>query len=72
MGELLDFFTGWAGFFTLAFYGKTVLLIAGGAGMAIVARAALRSRRRWWMLLVVVLPVYAVIGILLAVAIEIL
>ena len=72
MGQLLDSLFGWSGFFTLAFFGKTVLVILAGAGVVIVARAALRSRRRWWVLLVVVLPVYAVIGIVLAVALDIL
>ncbi len=72
MGQLLDLFTGWGGFFTLLFHWKTVLVIVAGVGMVVVARAALRSKRRWWMLLIVVLPVYVVIGIVLAVAFEIL
>ena len=72
MGQLLASIFGWSDFLTLAFFGKTALVIVAAVGIVIVARAALRSKRRWWILLVVVLPVYAVIGIVLAVAFKIL
>ena len=45
METLLDLFSGWGGFFTLAFHGETLLLLCAGSGFAAVRVANHRSRR---------------------------
>lgn len=43
MESLIGFVDGWAGFFSLAFFGDVLLVLAAAVGFAAVARAALRS-----------------------------
>jgi hypothetical protein len=43
MDALMQPFSGWAGFLSLAFFGDVLLVLAAGAGFAMVARAALRA-----------------------------
>ena len=43
METLIGLVDSWAGFLSLAFFGDVLLILAAGAGFAMVARAALRS-----------------------------
>ena len=43
METLIGLVDGWAGFLSLAFFGDVLLVLAAGAGFAMVARAALRA-----------------------------
>ena len=55
MESLISLVDGWAGLLSLAFFSDVLLVLAAGAGFAMVARAALRSplkvATRWLALL---------------------
>ena len=61
----MDFLTGWGGFFTLAFFQGTVLLIVGAVCFAVVVKAALKAKVRPWIRAAVVLAAIAGFGVLL-------
>ena len=63
---------GWSDVAALAFWKTAALVALAAVVMAAVAVAALRSRRGRWVLLLVLLPVYVVIGVVLAVAFDLL
>ncbi len=67
----LDNLFGWSGLFTLIFQWEKVLMILAGVIVAAVSVAALRSRRRWWLVLLIVLGTFAVVAVMLAVALKV-
>jgi hypothetical protein len=57
---------GWAGFFSLTLHGDLLLMLAGGVGFAMVARAALRAPVRTLTRRIALIGALVIFGLMLA------